>query len=160
MLSENQNTCSFSKVTFFNGGFKTHRILLVDDDPSALSFLRTIFSSFANFKIFTAGDPYEVIDILNHQVIDTIILDWSLPLMTGPQTLLRSEEILSSDPDVPLEWDQKKVNVIFFSIKDSWECKSINTQHFKYRGYISKNKTNLIRFSETFFKLYHRMNHK
>ena len=124
-----------SKITKEN---PVKRVLNIDDDQSILNLLKTILSEDKKLKIFTANDPFEAMDILNHQVVDTIILDWTLPGLTGPETLNRAERTLKSDPDVPYEWEDKKVKVILFTGKERSECKTSSTRHFRYSGYVGK----------------------
>lgn len=137
-----QNPFEITKNSQLNHKYKNQRVLVIDDDSNVLNLVRSILVDFSNLEVFTANDPFEAMDILNHQVVDLIILDWSLPMMSGPETLQRAEHILKTDPNVPLEWEKKKANVILFTVQEKKECKSVNSEHFKYAGYIPKNGSN------------------
>lgn len=119
------------------------RVLIIDDDPSVLNLLKAVFSEDRRLKVFTAVDPFDAMEVLNHQVVDTIILDWTLPEMSGPETLIRTERFLKTDPDIPFEWEDKKVKVILFTAKDRNQCKATSSKHFRYTGYVGKNNSNI-----------------
>ena len=116
------------------------RILIVDDDKDMLDMLRTMLQTDENIKIYSAQDPYEAMATMTHQVFDLIILDWNLPNLNGLQTLIETEREFKSDPNIPLEWDNKKVRVIVLSANEKSECKTSNTKHFRYSGYVNKAK--------------------
>jgi CheY-like chemotaxis protein len=116
------------------------RVLIVDDDREIVDLLRTMLQTDENVKIFTAQDPYEAMATMTNQVFDMIILDWNLPNLNGLQTLIETEREFKSDPNIPLEWDNKKVRVIVFSGNERSECKTSNTKHFRYSGYVHKGK--------------------
>ena len=117
---------------------KKSRILIVDDDPDVVIFLKTILAEFPNLQVFTARDPFETIDILSQHVVDMIFLDWSLPGITGPDTLLKIEKLLGSDLDAPSEWDSKKAKVYLYTTREKETCKIQSSKYFEYCGYINK----------------------
>ena len=74
-----------------------HKILLVDDDPGNLNFLRLAFRD--NFIVFTARDGKEALEILRfHENSDVAIIftDERMPKMTGSSLL---EETLKTHPN-------------------------------------------------------------
>jgi two-component system, NarL family, nitrate/nitrite response regulator NarL len=62
----------------------TKRVLLVDDNAAVRSFLRKIFESQSDFEILgEAGNGQEAIDKAGKLKPDLIILDLTMPVMTG-----------------------------------------------------------------------------
>lgn len=91
-----------------------------------------------NCHVDVAPDPFEAINLMAEKFFDLIILDWSLPGFTGPETLVQAEKILKLDPALPIQWDRKKVPVVLFSSFKKNECPMRKTKHFNFVGYISK----------------------
>ena len=116
------------------------RVLVVDDDADMIDLLKNMFKNDHDIKIFTSQDPYEAMDMMSVQVFDFIVLDWNLPNLNGLETLLEVEKGFKFDPNLPLEWDRKKVRVIVLSGNERDACKVTNTKHFRYSGYINKAK--------------------
>ena len=111
------------------------RILIIDDDKEISELLNSKLLEDRRIKVFTAEDPFEAMEILNHQVVDAIILDWILPEMTGAETLSKTEQVFKTDPNLPYEWEDKKVKVIVLSGRERTECKASSTKHFRYSGF-------------------------
>lgn len=63
-------------------------MLFVDDDSSLLEILREIFSD-TKYKIFTANDGYEAIEIFKKEQIMIILVDLELPRLNGIEVLKR-----------------------------------------------------------------------
>jgi len=126
--------------TIFPRVKKQKRVLVVDDDADMVDLLKLMFKDDREIKIFTSQDPYEAMEMMSVQVFDFIILDWNLPHLNGLETLLEVEKGFKFDPNLPLEWDQKKVRVIVLSGNERESCKVTNTKHFRYSGYINKAK--------------------
>jgi DNA-binding NarL/FixJ family response regulator len=62
----------------------TKRVLLVDDNAAVRSFLRKIFESQSDFEILgEAGNGQDAIDKARKLKPDLIILDLTMPVMTG-----------------------------------------------------------------------------
>ncbi len=64
----------------------TKNLLLVDDEPANLKSLQRLFRS-ENYKISTAKDGLDALNILTHQPVDIIITDHKMPNMTGLELL-------------------------------------------------------------------------
>jgi CheY-like chemotaxis protein len=125
------------------------RVLIIDDDHEMIELLKLQLSEDRRMKIFYAEDPFEAIEIMSQQVMDAIILDWSLPQMTGPETLSKTEQVFKSDPNLPFEWENKKTKVVIMTGRERSECRPSSTRHFKYSGFINKNGANLISIVES-----------
>ena len=75
-------------------------VLVVDDDDSVLRVTMRALQSFG-FTTIGAKDGFEAVSAFReqHQALDCVILDMSMPGMSGKQTLQSLREI---DPDVPV----------------------------------------------------------
>ena len=65
-------------------------ILLVDDDMSVLESLRAFIESRINAKVCIAWDGYRALDILNSQKVDLMVLDISMPGISGIEVAERA----------------------------------------------------------------------
>jgi CheY-like chemotaxis protein len=128
------------------------RVLIIDDDQEMNVILREFLRNERGIKTVFAEDPFEAMNQLNQQVFDTIILDWNLPEMSGPDTLARTEQFFRSDPNLPFEWEDKKTKVVIMTGKDRIECRTSNTKHFRYSGFIDKRKHNAKEIAENIIK--------
>jgi PleD family two-component response regulator len=117
---------------------KFKRVLIIDNDFKMSNLLKSILQNNKEFKITIANDPYEAIDLMTGQVFDLIVIEWNLPMLNGLETLMEVEKGFKFEPNLPLEWDNKKVPVIILSDSDKSSCKPPYTKHFKYFGYINK----------------------
>jgi len=131
---------------------KFNRILIIDDDKEMNDLLRHYLKDERMVKISFAEDPFEAMDILNQQVFDTIILDWFLPEMSGPETLLHTEQIFKTDPNLPYEWEDKKSKVVLMTGMERSECKTTSTKHFRYSGFINKRNSSAQQIAESIMK--------
>lgn len=68
-------------------------ILIVDDDPTALRSMKSLLSS--RYKILVANSGMNAITILAKNHVDLILLDFEMPVVTGPKVL----EMIRSDPN-------------------------------------------------------------
>ncbi len=75
-----------------------HRILVVDDDPKILSFMRRGLS-FAGYAIDMAADGEEALAIARDQAPDLVVLDVMLPGVDGLEVCRR---LRAGDPDLPI----------------------------------------------------------
>ena len=73
-------------------------LLLVDDEAHALQSTERILVSAGITHILTCQDPRKVAEILARQEICLVLLDLSMPHMSGEQVLT---EVLSAYPEVP-----------------------------------------------------------
>jgi len=64
------------------------KILIVDDEPEVLRSLRILLES-VNYHVLLANDGDEAIQILEQtgDQISAVILDWSMPTMSGIEVL-------------------------------------------------------------------------
>jgi DNA-binding response OmpR family regulator len=74
-------------------------ILVVDDDPTILTFLRLVLPQ-EGFAVLTASNGAEAIEVFRHarNWIAAVLLDVRMPGLDGSQTLTALREI---DPEVP-----------------------------------------------------------
>ena len=81
------------------------RILIVDDDPQYLGLVREWLKD--KYKIFMAKSGLQAIKLLGMNTVDLILLDYEMPVTTGPQVL----EMLRADEDT------KSIPVMFLTSK-------------------------------------------
>ena len=81
------------------------RILIIDDDPQYLSLIRGWLKD--TYKISVANSGLQGIKYLGKNKVDLILLDYEMPITSGPQVL----EMLRSDKDT------KNIPVIFLTGK-------------------------------------------
>ena len=76
-------------------------VLLVDDDPDTVEFVKAIISDVTDFNIFTAHDGEAGLQKAKEELPDLIILDVMMPKKTGFEMFydLRSE---TSTRDIPV----------------------------------------------------------
>lgn len=117
---------------------KFKRVLIIDNDFKMSILLKSILQTNKEFKVSIAHDPYEAIDLMTDQVFDLVVIEWNLPMLNGLETLMEVEKGFKFEPNLPLEWDNKKVPVIILSDTDKNTCKPPYTKHFRYFGYINK----------------------
>jgi two-component system response regulator (stage 0 sporulation protein F) len=72
------------------------KILIVEDDAATREILRDLLSE-RNFKVTTASDGYEAVEMLEQESCDLIILDIRLPRLDG----LEVARIAQSRPQLP-----------------------------------------------------------
>ncbi len=127
----------FRKVA--SGEFKK-TVLVVDDDPNYLSHVREWLK--ANYKVAMANSGLQALKWLGKNKADLILLDYEMPVTTGPQVLemLRSEDETRSIPVMFLTSKQDKQSVM--SVLD-----------LKPEGYFLKSieKDELLKNLEDFF---------
>jgi len=75
---------------------KTASILVVDDEENAREGLSKILSK-EGYKVDTAADGKEAIDVIKRQNFDLVITDMRMPLMDGFEVL---REIKKMDEDI------------------------------------------------------------
>jgi two-component system, OmpR family, response regulator len=100
------------------GKVKSHRILVVDDEPRILRFVRLNLCS-CGFEVITASDGDGALSIINSEKPDLMILDIFMPGLDGFGVLkkLREREENSGCPHLP---------VIVFSARSAVSSKAIN----------------------------------
>ncbi len=121
------------------GDFKK-TVLIVDDDPNYMSVIREWLKT--KFKVAMANSGLQAIKWLGKNKADLILLDYEMPITTGPQVLemLRSE---SETADIP---------VMFLTGKSDKES-VMNVLSLKPEGYFLKTieKDDLIETLTEFF---------
>lgn len=71
---------------------ENHKILLVDDEPDILEFIRYNLAK-EGFKVLTAGTGKEAIEIAKNEIPDLVVLDVMMPEMDGIETCRELREI-------------------------------------------------------------------
>jgi len=119
---------------------KRLKVLLIDDDQDLGALLADYIGRKFQCKVKLATESFEAMNMLTEEYYDLIILDWKLPALTGGQTLQMLEQGLYYEPELPIQWDRKKVPVVIFSSYDKNQCalKSKSTKHFNVVGHVSK----------------------
>lgn len=71
------------------------KILLVDDTKSVHSFVKMLLGSAKNIEVLSVYNGQEAMDLINknHQQFDLCLLDWEMPILNGPQTLVSFSDI-------------------------------------------------------------------
>ena len=74
-------------------------ILVVDDEPNVRDYLRTVLED-AGFKVVTAGDGQEALEMIRAEPPDFISLDLVMPRKTGHKLLyeLKRDKVLARIP--------------------------------------------------------------
>ncbi len=62
------------------------RALVVEDDPSSMALARE-FLNRADCRLLTAGNGFEAINLLQKEHVDIVLLDISMPVMEGIETI-------------------------------------------------------------------------
>ena len=76
---------------------KTKRILVIDDEATALDLLRRILEN-EGYEVFLAGNGAEGIKLFRSQPCDLVITDMVMPVKDGLQTIL---DLRKEAPDLP-----------------------------------------------------------
>ncbi len=121
------------------GEFKKN-ILIVDDDPNYLGIVREWLRE--KYKVSMANSGLQAIKWLGKNTVDLILLDYEMPVTSGPQVL----EMLRSDEDT------KEIPVMFLTGKGDKES-VMSVLELKPEGYFLKSigKQELIEQLDVFF---------
>lgn len=78
-------------------------VLLVDDDPEQLRFLKRIIER-AGFSVITSQSATEALDVLGGRAVDLIVSDYKMPEMNGFEFLqaLRGVNVEGNGTDIPV----------------------------------------------------------
>ncbi len=116
------------------------RILIIDDDPQYLSLIRQWLNGM--YKISVANSGLQGIKYLGKNKVDLILLDYEMPVTSGPQVL----EMLRSDEDT------KNIPVIFLTGKSDKDS-VMSVVGLRPEGYLLKSieKEKLIEKLDEFF---------
>ncbi len=74
------------------------RILIIDDEPTALDLLRKILEMH-EYEVLSAVNGQEGIELFRQQPCDLVITDMVMPIKDGLQTIL---DLRSQVPDLPV----------------------------------------------------------
>ncbi len=129
----------FAKIE--SGEFKK-TILVVDDDPNYLSLVREWLKD--TYKVAMANSGLQAIKWLGKHHADLILLDYEMPITTGPQVL----EMLRGDAET------KSIPVMFLTGKSDKQS-VMSVVELKPEGYFLKSieKPELLEKLDKFFKL-------
>jgi CheY-like chemotaxis protein len=73
-------------------------ILYVDDNPKSRRFLGSVLID-CGFEVITTGDPVEAIREFGKLCLDGALIDYRLPIISGPDLALKLKTLY---PDVPV----------------------------------------------------------
>ncbi len=105
---------------------KQHHILLVDDDITFLQMMQEWLGS--RYQVTAARSGMQAISYIAGHTSDLILLDYDMPVTSGPQIL----EMLRSEPN------SAKIPVIFLTGKNDRES-VMNVMRLKPEGYLLKS---------------------
>jgi len=85
-------------MTGGGGGVKSDKpILVVDDDPFILDFLKTVLEA-SGYTVATASDGREALELMDSGQVGLVLLDLSMPVLDGSGFL---EQIAQKPPPRP-----------------------------------------------------------
>ena len=78
-------------------------ILVVDENPYTRKITRMMLMSIGAKSIYEAADGVAALDIIRSANPDVVILDWTLPLLSGPEVvkIVRSPQVFPK-PHLPI----------------------------------------------------------
>ena len=76
----------------------TKRILVIDDEPSALDLLRRILEG-EGYEVQTATNGQEGVKLFRQQPFDLVVTDMVMPVQDGLQTIF---ELRNDAPNIPV----------------------------------------------------------
>jgi two-component system KDP operon response regulator KdpE len=82
-------------------GAAASRILVVDDEPAIVRFLRTGLTGHG-YTVLSAGNGRAAMEILEHEEVNLVVLDLGLPDMDGLDLIIRLRAIQSMVPVIVL----------------------------------------------------------
>ena len=91
------------------------KILIVDDEPDAVEFVKAIVSEIGDFTLFTAHTGKDCLKVAESENPDLIILDVMMPEMSGFDAFghLRKNDGLAETPVIMLTGISKESGIIF-----------------------------------------------
>ncbi|OHD13426.1 MAG: hypothetical protein A2086_08355 [Spirochaetes bacterium GWD1_27_9] len=112
---------------------KKFNILVVDDDEIVITTLKEIIAKVNNFSVIGVTTPDKAIDIVKHQKIDLLVVDYFLPYMNGIELIKTIQKI---DNEIPCIMISGKIasniliealnsNLIFRFIPKPWKNKHL-----------------------------------
>lgn len=73
------------------------RVLLIDDEPSIRELFRYSFED-AGYEVAVAKDGREALDMLQDNIPDFMVLDISMPVMSGTEFIQELKLLAEGDP--------------------------------------------------------------
>ena len=70
----------------------SYRLLVVDDEPLALSLIERVFAAEADVELRVATSPVQGLEIAERQDLDVVITDQRMPEMSGVEFLKKARE--------------------------------------------------------------------
>ena len=91
-------------------------ILVIDDEPDAIEFVRAVLSNLGKFILIAAKDGEEGIELIKKHLPDLIILDIMMPGQSGFDVFysLRNDKLTKDIPIVMLTGVADKAGLRFF----------------------------------------------
>jgi len=91
-------------------------ILVIDDEPDAIDFVKAVLSNLGKFIIIAAKDGEEGIELVKKHLPDLIILDIMMPGQSGFDVFysLRNDKLTKDIPIVMLTGVADKAGLRFF----------------------------------------------
>ena len=77
---------------------KSHLVLCVDDEPIGLK-VRKILLERAGYRVLTAQDGLEGLEIFSREPVEAVVLDYSMPGMHGGEVASRMRQ---TKPEIPI----------------------------------------------------------
>ena len=102
---------------------KVKRALVVDDDIDMARFI-TLQLKREECRVESCTDGYDALERLVSKNYDLVIMDWSLPGISGGEVLRKTDEYVDFDPLTSEQWGVEKKPVVIVSGHD------INKLHF------------------------------
>ncbi len=102
---------------------KIKRALVVDDDADMARFITHQLKR-EECRVESCTDGYDALERLVSKNYDLVIMDWSLPGISGGEVLRKTDEFIDMDPLVSEKWGVEKKPVVIVSGHD------INKLHF------------------------------
>lgn len=95
---------------------KRYQILLVDDEPNVIKALARVFGQ-ENYKILTAGNGREALDLLAKESVQVMISDFKMPEMDGGE-LMKRTKLMYPDMIRIMLTGHADVNAVMGAIKE------------------------------------------
>ncbi len=102
---------------------KIKRALVVDDDADMARFITHQLKR-EECRVESCTDGYDALERLVSKNYDLVIMDWSLPGISGGEVLRKTDEFIDMDPLISEKWGVDKKPVVIVSGHD------INKLHF------------------------------
>ncbi len=104
---------------------KIKRALVVDDDADMARFITQQLKR-EECRVESCTDGYDALERLVSKNYDLVIMDWSLPGISGGEVLRKTDEFIDMDPLISEKWGVDKKPVVIVSGHD------INKLHFPH----------------------------